>query len=168
MSAKKLRKQVYELTSDDLLAHPVWQFALGEEGEEGQDEATVGPLIYEGKLDPSWGSCVIRAHFLLADGTQLPGYLTPPPHGLEGEGLGLIQPCITTADGQISFWCGILEPSPEDISSSYRRLGKKLVEEIFPIRFSSAVELINGPVTGAIPGFLVLKDWKTRKTRIVT
>jgi hypothetical protein len=36
----KIRKQVYELTTDDLELSPIWEFAADEEGEEGQDEAT--------------------------------------------------------------------------------------------------------------------------------
>jgi len=40
----RIRKQVHELTIEDLEAHPAWQFALDEEAEEGQDEATVRPV----------------------------------------------------------------------------------------------------------------------------
>ena len=168
MPASKLRKQVYELTSEDLVKHPVWEFALDEEGEEGQDEATVRPVSYDGKLDPSWGSCVVRASFVLADGTQVPGYLTPPPRGLKDEGLRSIHPCITAPDGQISFWCGIRETSKDETSSVYRRLGKKSAAEVFPIRFASDVELVDGPVKGAIPGFLVLDSANFTDVRIVT
>ena len=39
----KISKQVYNLTADDFSAYPVWEFASDEEGEEGQDEATVRP-----------------------------------------------------------------------------------------------------------------------------
>jgi hypothetical protein len=46
------RKQVYELTVEDLRQHPVWEFALDEEGEEGQDEATVRPFVSSGSVDP--------------------------------------------------------------------------------------------------------------------
>jgi len=164
----KLRKQVYELTSEDLLEYAVWEFALDEEGEEEQDEATVRPFNYDGALDPSWGSFVIRAVFELADGTKLSGYLTPPPRGLEDEGLGLVQPCVTGRDTQISFWCGIIELSRNEISSIYARLGKASAAEIFPIRFASDVELAGGAVTGEIPGFLVLDRTNFTDVRIVT
>ncbi len=53
MSVARIRKQVYELTVDDLDRHPVWEFALDEEGEEGQDEATVRPYEPQGVLDPA-------------------------------------------------------------------------------------------------------------------
>jgi hypothetical protein len=40
-----IRKQVYELTHDDLAVHPAWEFCLDEEDRPGQDEATVQPII---------------------------------------------------------------------------------------------------------------------------
>ena len=49
------RKQVYELANSDFIRCPVWEFALDEEGAEGQDEATVRPYLYDGDLDPSLG-----------------------------------------------------------------------------------------------------------------
>lgn len=168
MQTRRLRKQVYELTSEDLLDYPVWEFALDEEGEEGQDEATVRPFSYDGALDPSWGSFIIRAVFELADGTKLSGYLTPPPSGLEDEDLGLVQPCVTGPDEQVSFWWGVMERSRNEISSVYSRLGKASATEIFPICFASDVELTGGPVTGEIPGFLLLNSTNFTDVRIVT
>jgi hypothetical protein len=70
----KIRRQVYELTLDDLSKFPVWEFALDEEGEEGQDEATVRPYEVTGALDPSDGMFVVRASFTLADDSKMQGY----------------------------------------------------------------------------------------------
>jgi hypothetical protein len=50
MSGSRVRKQVYDLTVADLEQHAVWEFALDEEGEEGQDEATIRP--YESRGPP--------------------------------------------------------------------------------------------------------------------
>ena len=58
----RIRKQVYELTTEDLERHPVWEFALDEEGEEGQDEATVRPYELQGTLDPAEGMFVITSY----------------------------------------------------------------------------------------------------------
>jgi len=69
----KIRRQVYDLTLEDLNEFPVWEFALDEEGEEGQDEATVRPYMNSGKLDPSDGMFVVRAIFTLADGSKMHG-----------------------------------------------------------------------------------------------
>ena len=52
----KIRKQVYELTVDDFTEFPVWEFALDEEGEENQDEATVRPSTAPLPLDCSDGT----------------------------------------------------------------------------------------------------------------
>jgi hypothetical protein len=51
----KIRKQVYELTTDDLEHFPVWEFALDEEGDEVQDEATVRPRESSAPLNPEEG-----------------------------------------------------------------------------------------------------------------
>src|SRR5262252_1978828 len=47
---KRVRKQVFDLTVEDLDRYPVWEFALDEEGDEGQDEATVRPYEPHGPL----------------------------------------------------------------------------------------------------------------------
>ena len=55
-----VRKQVYELTMQDLERFAVWEFALDEEGNEGQDEATVRPWELAAPLDPAQGMFVVR------------------------------------------------------------------------------------------------------------
>ena len=73
----RIRRQVYDLTLHDLNEFPVLEFALDEECEEGQDEATVRPLIASEPLDPSDGMFVVRAVFTLADGSKMLGLLDP-------------------------------------------------------------------------------------------
>ena len=63
----KIRKQVHDLSVDDVRKFPVCEFALDEEGEEGQDEATVRPFEFSGALDPSDGPFIVRGVFTLAD-----------------------------------------------------------------------------------------------------
>src|SRR5687768_12323434 len=110
MSGSRTRKQVYDLSVADLDQHPVWEFALDEEGEEGQDEATVRPYDASGEVDPSQGMFIVRARFALADGTRASGYMTPPVEG--DSSLGTLQPAVVVPDGQVSFWCGMLAPEP--------------------------------------------------------
>jgi hypothetical protein len=102
----KTRKQVYKLTHADLTKYPVWEFALDEEVEPGQDEATVRPYPIEGPLDPSDGMFEIRTRFVLADGTGHVGYLTP---GHTATDLGSVQPQIVTDKGQVIFWMGSIK-----------------------------------------------------------
>jgi hypothetical protein len=165
MESPKLRKSVSELSALDLTKVPVWEFALDEEGEEGQDESTVRPYVLDGQLDPSAGMFIARARFRLADGSQLQGYLTPPVQG--DDSLGTLQPVIVTAEGQVLFWWGSILPTAMEVSKSYARLGTTSHTDVFPIQFSSDVPILGGPIEGELPGFLHLEDWKTGRTKVV-
>jgi hypothetical protein len=163
----RVRKQVYELTLDDLNQFPVWEFRLGEEGaagEAGRDECTVRPYTASGPLDPADRMFVVRAVFTLADGSRMQGYCTPPLRG--DDSLGTLQPIIVTDRGQVRLWCGTAAPDSKRLAHSYELLGKE-ARRVFPVRFESDVKLVGGPVRGSVPGFLVLEDFQTRKTRTV-
>ena len=155
----KIRKQVYELEATDLEAYPIWEFALDEEGDEGQDEATVRPWAGSQPLDPAEGMFVVHAHFVLADGTSMVGYLTPPVQG--DTSLGTIQPILLTEQGQVPFWCGAIAPSAEDVRSAYEKLGRD-ASKVFPCRYSSSVKLLGGPVTGEVSGFMYFRSLADR------
>lgn len=161
----KIRKQVYELTLDDVKKFPVWEFALDEEGEEGQDEATVRPYEVSGPLEPSDGMFIVRATFTLADGTRMHGYVTPPVK--RDDGLGRLQPVIITERGQVLFWHGVVPPSAENLAQSYARLGRDAAKS-FPAQVVSDVELVGSPIRATIPGFIILDNWETGATRTVT
>jgi hypothetical protein len=155
-----MRKQVYELVEADLAREPVWEFALDEEGEEGQDEATVRPVA---AADVA-GQCIVRATFELADGTVFFGYVSPTP---AGDDLGSLQPVILTSAGQVSFWRGMLEPSKEDLNLAYSRLGKSMSAVVFPVRFKADVAEF-AETQGTIPGFVVLTDFETNEIQVIT
>jgi hypothetical protein len=72
----KIRKPACELTLDDIRRYPVWEYALDEEGEDGQDETTVRPCEISEALDPS--DIIVRTKFTLADGTELLGASQTP------------------------------------------------------------------------------------------
>lgn len=165
MINSKIRKPVNELTPEDLQRFPVWEFALDEEGEQGQDETTVRPYQTGQILNPSDGTFIIRASFTLADGTKLPGCLSPPAD--RSASIGAIQPVILLADGPLVLWCGIIAPSLQEIASEYSRLGKNAAE-VFPMSFRSEVALIGDPVAGIVPGFLVWDDSAPGGARVVT
>jgi hypothetical protein len=107
---------------------------------------------------------VVRAVFTLADGSKMRGYVTPPGRG--DANIGALQPIIVTERGQVRFWCGTTSPSPTRLARNYELFGKD-PKHVFPVRFESDVELIDGPVEGGVPGFLVLVDFQTRRTRTV-
>lgn len=160
----KIRKQVYKLTLDDFNTYPAWEFALDEESEKDQDEATVRPYEFSGLIDPSDGMFVVRASFLLADGSPMQGYLTPQNGG---DRLGLLQPIIIAGDKQVGFWCGILKPSPEQLAKWYLLLGRN-ASQVFPLQFKSNVNLVRGPVQGMITGFMFYEDYKAGKVKALT
>jgi len=156
---KKIRKQCYELTPSDLSSWPAWEFARDEEGESGQDEATVRPYAFSDALDPADGMFIVAATFWLADGTTEHGFVTPAPSGTDN--LGTIQPQIVTEKGQVGFWLG---RCPPDTKRAYETLGRE-APSVFPIRFESTVPLIGPKVTGTLLGFLCLEsDFKTVRT----
>lgn len=145
----KVSKQVYELTPADLANTPVWEFALDEEGEEGQDEATVRPVESALPLNTGDGMFIVRAHFRLSDGTNLQGYLTP---GVQGDSLlSTVQPIIVTTVGQVMFWLGAF-PRQNSVEAAYRLLGKP-AQDVFPVTYVSDVPLAQGPVRGTLNGF---------------
>jgi hypothetical protein len=39
--------------------------------------------------------------------------------------------------------------------------------EIFPIHFSSQVNLVGGIVAGTVPGFLALEDFRSGKVKVI-
>ncbi len=65
-----LRKQVYDLSLEDLEEYQKWEFCTEEEGEDVRDESAVRP--YQGEELPS-GIFVVKAAFMLADGGSWPG-----------------------------------------------------------------------------------------------
>jgi hypothetical protein len=165
VAAPKIRKQCNDLTADDLAAFPVWEFALDEEGVEGQDETTVRPFVFTGVLDTSRGSFLVKADYTLADGSRSLGFLTPPPPSAARD-LGHVQPCIVTPSGHVNFWYGAFPVTPEDVAAGYSRLGKTDSAQVFPIKFESAVPLKGESVKGSIPGFLGFEDWRAGSIRV--
>jgi hypothetical protein len=153
----RIRTQVYELAQADLDRFPIWEFALDEEGEDNQDEATVRPWERGEPLDPADGMFVVRATFVLADGTTLGGYLAPPVQG--DDSMGTIQPVVVTAQGQVGFWCGVTTPTAEWMQGAYAQLGRDAAG-VFPLRYSSDVELADGPVAGTVNGFMHFRSFE--------
>lgn len=160
----RIRKPVGELTLADFLDHPVWEFALDEEGEEGQDESTVRPYDSTDGLDPEGGSVLVRASFHLSDGTTALGYISTPV----GDVLGLdtLQPVVVTDLGRVVFWCGSIAPDRAQIAAAYARLGKTSSDSVFPIHFDATIPMTGDRIAGTIAGFIVLTDCKSMTTRV--
>ena len=160
METERIRKQIYDLTLEDLRRWPVWEFALDEEGEPGQDEATCRPRSDLKVPDPQIGSLVTFAEFTAADGTSFAGLAYVDPTN----DLGTTQPAILTPRGHVSFWGGILGWERAQMNAAYETLGKR-PEQLFPLQFRYRVagEKLR---SGVIPGFLTLEDWKTGQVKV--
>jgi hypothetical protein len=152
-----IRRQDYRLTLVDLIQNPAWEYALDEEGLEGQDERTVRPYHDSPPLDPEKAYFIVRARFHLADDTQMLGYIKP----IELSGSRFMNPVIpvdmnpviVTELGQVTFWYGALKPETERISQNYRLLNKK-PSEVFPIEFAADIEILDSITAGTLEGFL--------------
>ncbi len=161
----KIRKQVYGLTLDDVARHPVWEYALDEEGEHGQDEATVRPVAIE-EIDLQHSSYMVRARFQLADGTAAIGTVTVsglPDDGIikidgDRDGNARRQPVILTKSGQVGFWFGGMKPKDKEIADAYLALGRKTPAAVFPITYKVDMELPEGSACGRIGGFQYLEN----------
>ena len=145
---EKIRKRIYELTAADLQLTAVWEFCIDEEGEPGQDEATVRPrpdIVKIRKLD---GSYTARTEFGFADRKRALGYL----YASSEEELPAIQPVIITPLGQVMFWYGIMAPEEDRQVQALARLAS-VSDHPFPIRYSCTVPLDDIPLDGDLNGF---------------
>lgn len=153
-SAPRIRKQVYELTTQDFIDHLVWEFCSDEERVAGQDEATVRPTTKTELTDELPGACVIAATVTFADGSVGSGYL----YNCNEREIALIQPNLLTNTNQVNFWLGWLRFIPnaaERVQLAYARIGKSK-EFIFPLSFESTVTIKGRPLKLEIPGFMAL------------
>jgi hypothetical protein len=150
---ESIRKQVYDLRPSDLETFPIWEHPLDEEGEPGQDEATVKPRPDLGEADPGEGLLVVRAEFVARDGTKYDGYVYP---SFDFD-LSSIQPTIVTAEGQVNFWHGAFAPKRSDLERDYELLGRD-ADRLFPVRFRALVEHQGAKLEGEVPAFLHFKS----------
>ncbi|MGH2921384.1 MAG: hypothetical protein ACRDKU_04875, partial [Gaiellaceae bacterium] len=148
------RKQLTDLTLADLARCPVWEFAIDEEGEPGQDEETLRPRGGPSPVDPSDGLFLVAARLTTADGTQLGGYVMTSDARDEAH-----SPTVLTEAGEtVPFWYGIVKPSRTNLEDAYRTLGKD-ASELFPIRVEALVPTTSGPLVSEINGFGYYDKW---------
>jgi hypothetical protein len=157
---ERIRKQIYELTQTDLIQYPIWEYALDEEGYEGQDEKTVRPYIGSLLFDPSKIYSIVRASYFLADGTQLKGYIKPigDKNRLLSPALPYdYAPSIVTEDKQLHLCCGSFQPTTDKVNEFYKSLGKKS-EDVFPLKFSSDIKVYGQVIEGEVDGLMYFSE----------
>ncbi len=143
-----MRRQIYELTLEDLDTCPIWEFASDEEEVEGQDEATVRPRHDLKEYDPSCSN-IVKTQFISRSEAVYYGYCTPDTEGA----ITHMHPVIITPRGQVGFYFGALKPSPDELMADYERLGTSR-ENLFPIRFCSLVPAPGLVTSGTIRAFV--------------
>ena len=147
-----MRRQIYELTLEDLDDCPIWEYADDEEEVEGQDEATVRPRSDLNAYDPTRvdvGTVVVKTEFVSRSGTVYYGYCTPTPE----EDISDTHPVIVTPHGQVGFYFGVMPPSAGELADAYQRLGATR-ESLFPIQYRSLVAAPGCVTSGTIPAFI--------------
>lgn len=157
---KPLLKQFRDMTNEDFSLYPVWvQCHIIDHNEDWideTDEETFRPWIGKLPVDPNEAMYLVKTNFILADGTECKGFITPQEQNTEIN-LGIQHPNIITDNGElVCFWYGALPQNYIDnmIKAVYIKLGKK-PEEIFPISYSAVSGLSNGITKGNIKGFTV-------------
>ena len=144
----KIRKQVFELTDADLAHSAVWEFCLDEEGEPGQDEATVRPRPEVTEIHDLGGTQIAKAEFTFSDGKKAVGYL----YASREEEIPAVQPVVITPSGQVMFWFGVVPPEEARLAQSMAKL-VSLSARPFPIRFFCVVPTENVSIAGVLDGF---------------
>jgi len=161
------RRQLDELTADDLRATPAWWFP-GEDVSQlvGPDAATVMPIDAsvadaDGAIEFPDGQYLLHAAFVLADGSTLDGHVTFVP-GDDGS-LAAREPTLCTPRGQVPLWFGALSPSPEQLRAHLAAIGRPR-EAVFPLRWTATLHPPGVALTGELAGFAT---WRNGAVRVV-
>jgi hypothetical protein len=152
MSRPAFLKQFGELTVEDFIRHPVWIGVHGMDENEPWyddcDEETFKPWAGDLPAGPEEGMLLVQATFTFADGTIVPGFITPQ-HDQQPFNLGIIQPQIFSSAGRHDFWDGMFQRPPE-LRAAFYRVFNKTEGQIYPIAFAAAPGLASGQVVGKI------------------
>ncbi|MDZ4823500.1 MAG: hypothetical protein SH856_08580 [Flavobacteriales bacterium] len=145
----KIRVQFEDFIIDNFDIAPIWEFALDEAGEDGQDETTLRPCFGLAVADPADGLSVVKSEFLTAAGKKFYGLCTPAFEFRLDE----IQPYMFTDNGMLSFWFGMLEPTQQSIDELYKQFNENK-DTLFPIKFKSVVPTKGAKLQGQIDDFM--------------
>jgi|GEM_PF-862110 len=149
----KIRIQFEDFTLDKFDIAPIWEFALDEEGVDGQDETTLRPCVGLSIADPSNGLCIIKAEFKANNGQKFHGICSPSFE----QDLSTIQPYIIDSKvGLFPFWFGIAEPDQVVIGNFYKDLEVNK-NSFFPLKYIGLTPSKGAKLQGNIDGFM----WRT-------
>ena len=124
------RKPIDGITSEDLDAFPIWEFATDEEGVEGQDETWIRPVA-SSIISRKAYSLSVAAKFVTASGRELPGLVGVTTAGSIKLGHAALVP-----NGKYIF---VPSPKFSDAKTEYKNIAASLgmsEPEVFPLRFT--------------------------------
>jgi hypothetical protein len=150
MANEQVRKQVYDLSAQDFLEHPLWEFCSDEEDVEGQDEATVKPTEEAEVPGYSPGAYVVAAKVIYANGTLADGYI----YSGKPDDFGCLQPNILLPTGQINLWLGSLRYLPDPNKIAADRMNLLGGAGVFPVTFETRANVNGAPLKVIAQGFL--------------
>ena len=156
MSSRPELVQFANLTPDHFTRHPIWvqvhTLDYDEPWYDEADEETFRPWTGSLPVNPGEAMFLVRARFTLADGSVLPGFLTPHDTA-SGPDLGTVQPQIFTQSGhRHAFWDGMFPRGDQARAAFYRDIGRD-ARAVFPIQFDAESGLSRGTQRGSVDGF---------------
>lgn len=159
----RIRRNPGEFSAEDRRRWPIWEYALDEEGEPGQDETTMRPVTDAHRVVPG-DYRVVGAEFQLRDGRRFLGTIEPWASGGSMSQLD--------AEYVIEFDLGdVLVPKTVVLCGA--RVGKVPVEwfdkwmfdmlarlgatfnQAFPIRVRPLAPVSGWPAEWELPGFII-------------
>ena len=156
----RIRRQIENLSLTDLLFCPIWQFALDEEGVDGQNEHTLRPRLDLNVVNPGKMYTVVRATFEAYGGSRFRGMVKPQPMD-PGPTVTPIVPydlwpvVMVNESESVVFGFGTTAPSVAELDDVYQKLGLRR-GQLFPLSFSSDVPIENGIGNGVLRGFMYM------------
>jgi hypothetical protein len=154
------RRQLQDLTADDLAAHAAWWFPPEDGHLTGPDACTVMPMDASaagegGACEFPSGRFLLRADFVLADGTATVGHVSY----VAGETVDLTtqEPTLCVPAGQVPLWHGQTVPDGAFVARLLALAGRPR-EALFPLRWRATLHPTEFEITGEAAGFFVWRN----------
>ena len=154
------RREVHELTAAELREHPAWWFPPPDGHLTGPDLGTVMPAD-AGAADAT-GACefpagrwLLRAEFVLDDGTALDGHVTYVAG--ETSDATTQEPTLCTPRGQVPLWHGVVVPDANAVARMLAQIGKPR-GAVFPVTWRAVLHPSAHDLSGTADGFLVWQN----------
>lgn len=157
------RRQLDELTGDELRAEPAWWYPGAGRHLTGPDAATVMPIdasaaADDGSIEFPDGKYLLHATFTLADGSTLDGHVTFVGGVPSDDGsFAAREPTICTPAGQVPLWFGAVTATSEQLRAHLAAIGKAR-EAVFPLRWRATLHPSGVDVAGEVSGFVVWRE----------